>query len=300
MATRINAVIGQLVTGAQSLFNGSGPTSALQSNHNINRFLSTVNNAGGFARPQKYRVVIAFQKLLTNFPSIFNQYGISDIRTVDRLAFLCDRAEIPAKVFNTTQVRTYGPIYSLPYNAGYPDVTLEFYVGQDMLEKKFFDAWQYCIEDPQTFDIAYPDMYTTQIAISQFTEYGPSNRQGLGFLGDLATLIPNGAGTLLSNFLPRAAPVGGEEENPSHEVILFNAWPSAVNAMALDYNAQDEFHKIQVRMSYKRWVATDITSGLDIPSEVIGNATVVDASGFNTFTPQKTSQVTNPGTTNLP
>lgn len=211
---------------------------------NINDFTSLVNSTFGFARPTRYRVDIGLQKLLSvdSLSTWFDNAGITDVRTADRLAFFCSRASLPAKVFNTSEVRTYGPTYKLPFQGQYPDVVFEFYVGQDMLEAKFFNAWMYGIEDPETMNINYLDDFSTNVVISQMSEFS------------------------------------NEAEQSSHQILLLNAWPIAVNQMELSYDAVNAFHKIQVSFAYKRWLSGD--AGVQIAASVIPRGTV---QSFNNF-----------------
>lgn len=180
----------------------------------IMNFVSYVNQAKGLAKPTRFRVEIGLQKLLASDLTQFTEFQVHD---ADRLAFFCDRAELPGRAFNASQVRNYGPFFKMPYQTQYQDMMLEFYVGQDLKEKKFFDAWFAAIEDPITRNFSYYNNYTTDIVISQLTE-------------DSMEVV----------------------DSP-YQITLINAWPAVMQTMNLDYSATDSFHKLQIVFNYLRW-----------------------------------------------
>ena len=141
---------------------------------NILAFLATVGAAGGVARANKFQVNIYTANLIANggaaaawmthFAELDGTFGAS------RLVMTCCKAEIPSYQFQTGTQRLYGPAFKFPHLPEYQDLVLSFYMGADMNERYFFDAWMYMIMDPVTNDFNYIAEFTTNIDIIQYDD----------------------------------------------------------------------------------------------------------------------------------
>lgn len=189
-----------------------------------NMFASTV-----FARPNRYRVEIMTSNLFNKLdqaigPPGYNQnwakwFGEKDaIETGTRLMFNCFDAEIPGISYQTDQNRFYGAQFKVPYMPQYNDIDLNFYVGDDMFERWFFEGWAHSIMDPQTQDFNYVGEYSTNIDIIQM---------------DLSS-------------------------NDTYWCTLLEAYPIAINQMDLNWDSQNEIHRITVTFTYKRIITSDL------------------------------------------
>ena len=107
------------------------------------------------ARPSRFDVVI----------SKFASFS-------ERLSLRCENAEIPGRNFMTHDQKIYGPTEKYPYQNSYNDLTLTFIVGDDMLERRFFDEWMQFINPVETFNFNYKKDYTSQITINQYDVSG--------------------------------------------------------------------------------------------------------------------------------
>jgi hypothetical protein len=145
--------------------------------------------------------------------------GLAALDMSGRLTLFCDGAEFPSREFTTTDVRHYGPTYRQPYQSTYPTLNLEFYVGDDMAEKYFFEAWQAIIENPNTQNFNYYDNYITTIEIDQVSD-APD------FSGNDVTYICK----------------------------LYDAWPIGIGNLQLAYGDKDQYHRLPVQFAFRRWV----------------------------------------------
>ena len=117
--------------------------------------------------------------------------------TTRRLNLRCESAELPGRTIQTTEMKIYGIQEKFPYMTSYSDISLTFIVGDDMREKKFFDAWLNWINPSYSYDVKYKSDYAVIIRVNQ---YG----------------------------------VGG---NGTYSVDLLDAYPVAVNPLQLDWSS---------------------------------------------------------------
>lgn len=142
---------------------------------NVAAFVSSINAAGGLSRPNRYLVSIYPGSLASNMAGVVNSgvdwlrdyAGLDSLAQGRRLQMFCTKSELPGYQFQTDTQRIYGPAYRFAHAPEYQDLTLTFYVGADMAEKYFWDAWMYLVMDPLTNDFNYSSEYTTDIDILQ-------------------------------------------------------------------------------------------------------------------------------------
>ena len=82
------------------------------------------------ARPNRFDVQIPV-------PMALSYFGFLSRNMVLR----CENAELPGRTIATTGLKVYNLEEKFPYQTTYNDINLTFIVGDDMVEKKFFDAW---------------------------------------------------------------------------------------------------------------------------------------------------------------
>lgn len=88
--------------------------------------------------------------------------------TSRRLNLRCESAELPGRSLGTTGMKIYGVEEKFPYMTAYNDMSLTFIVGDDMQEKKFFDAWLNWITPSFSYDVKYKADYAVIIRVSQY------------------------------------------------------------------------------------------------------------------------------------
>jgi hypothetical protein len=171
----------------------------------------------------------------------------------ERLSFRCENAELPSRTFATTERKIYGPTEKHPYLTTYNESTFTFMVSDDMMEKKFFDAWMNLINPKSTFNLAYKMDYATPITVNQYD-------------------------------------VSGKK---SYSITMIDAFPISVNQLDLDWSNESSHHKLSVTFAYHTWevntieefvmdlVNAGVSTGVDIATQALD--TFVAGSSFNPF-----------------
>lgn len=164
-------------------------------------FLANVNAKEGFAKPNRFEVVLpipayinqyvgnSFLEKIINLPNALvaditeairgvnrEEQSISDNATLSRyLALQCESAELPGKTLATADVKIYGPTYKVPYQTQYNDMTLNFICTNEFYERKLFEKWIDSIMPSDTNNLRYAkgqkSRYLTNIKIIQYDEF---------------------------------------------------------------------------------------------------------------------------------
>lgn len=210
---------------------------------NITQSISSPRNAINF-----------FQNALTNSLST----PMSNNAATLLLHFSCYAASIPGQSLATSDVRTYGPNYKMPYQTNYEDLNLEFYCNGDMEQKHIFDYWMRLIQNPQSNNIHYLKNYKCKIFVNQFKE-SPKLRTFPG--GELVNGLVNAGVSIGSRFdssgyvdyarqyLYEGSPDPVAES--SHWVELVDAYPVSVDPLSTSWEDSNDLHRLKVTFAYK-------------------------------------------------
>jgi hypothetical protein len=117
----------------------------------INRFISEIKN-GGLARHNRFAVV---------FRPPFN----IDNDELQKVLLFCDTVQLPGINYSTVQNRTFGEFRETPYERLYDNVTMTFYVDNDMKVKVLFDDWINSVQNPDTRTFNYYNDYISDMTI---------------------------------------------------------------------------------------------------------------------------------------
>lgn len=95
--------------------------------------------------------------------------GLLPYRGIGRtLNLRCESTELPGRSISTTSMKIYGVEEKYPYQTVYNDQSLTFIVGDDMAEKKFFDAWLNWINPTINYNLKYKADYAVPLTINQY------------------------------------------------------------------------------------------------------------------------------------
>ncbi len=179
----------------------------------LDEFIAHVRE-DGLAKPNLFKVEIIFPAQSPNSVTrnFFEEAGV-DVSSMFRLNLFCETTELPGKAIVTTPIKTHGPPVKIPYNVQLEDVPMVFYVGEDMQEKKFFDAWQSMIGNPNTGDMNYFDEYTTTVNLTQLTEDGQE----------------------------------------AYTVSLKKAYPIVMSPVTLSMADSNNIHRLPIVFAYRKW-----------------------------------------------
>lgn len=205
---------------------------------NINDFVSSFKDTE-LARPCNFDVALYPSTTLISTlfsPSITGKALQAALIVKGRdFKFRCESAELPSRTFGIVEQKTYGPIERTPIQNSYDPITLTFICSDDMSEKYFFDLWM------EAISISNPLGLGLGIASSLLNTVGVDIGVGVRFdfqYKDNFTSTINITQYDLSG-------------NPSYEVSLIEAFPYVVNQMPLNWNSNDNYHRVQVGFYYK-------------------------------------------------
>jgi len=174
---------------------------------NPDKLKDVVGNHGGFAFSDKYLVEFL------SMPSL--RFEFQDLKL---LSLTCENTSLPTRSIQASEKLIYGTSYQMPYKHAYGEISMTFYLTEDLVLKSFFDAWLDKIIDPLTGDIGYYKDYTCDIKISKFKRSATN-----------------------------------ENANPAYAVKLFSAWPSIVAEVAMTH-ASTDIAKLPITFQYKKWL----------------------------------------------
>jgi hypothetical protein len=173
---------------------------------NTDKLRSKISSQGGFAKANKFLVEFL------NVPPI-------GFRDFELLSITCENAAFPTRSIQASEKLIYGTSYQMPYKHAYGEISMTFYLTENMVTKKAFDTWMNKIVDPITGDLGYYNEYTCDIKISKYR----STSENVNTDAD-------------------------------YSVKLLKAWPSIVAEVAVSHSAGGEIAKLPVTFQYKKWV----------------------------------------------
>ena len=168
--------------------------------------------ADGFAKGNRYNVTIDAPQALS---------GASGV--LSKVPYLCEAVSLPTKGIASNAQDVYGPPREIPYRETFTEAALSFIVDDAFTIKRFFDAWQRKIINPETGNVNYWNDFVATINI-----------------------------TRLSNDA-----ISFSEEDASHlyKIELREAYPSAVGEIALGHTQGSEILRLSVTFKYRKWMS---------------------------------------------
>lgn len=193
----------------------------------------------GVARTNRFQVIIPIPNNVQG-PSPTDSPAANDVIRVIRdvvsggsetsrgLDIMIDETGLPGKSHVSSEIRYNGDLYSLPYGVTYEDLTFSFKTSSDLYEKTVLDKWMNTIYDPISHEVSYLEDYAVDITINQLDE----------------------------------------QDNVVYTVILKDAFPMAVDSMALSNADSDSTHHVSASFAYRRWInnQTGSSSNTDVGS----------------------------------
>ena len=194
----------------------------------INAFLSHNASRDGYARQNRYEVVILMPSGVSGSSS--SDAGSSALsssvtgqlsgETARRISFRCNSISIPARSLRT-QVNSnqYGPIHNIVQGQTYAPLEATFYCGSDLAERYFFEDWQKITYNPQTYNINYYKEYIGSVEIYQLNE----------------------------------------KDERTYGCKLEEVFPKTVAAIAYGHGSSNTIQKVSVEFAYRYWrnIATE-------------------------------------------
>jgi hypothetical protein len=101
----------------------------------------------------------------TRYAFIFTPPARVNPGALQKVLLFCDQIQLPGVNYSTVQNRTFGEFRETPYEKLYDNLTMSFYVDNDMKVKGLFDDWIGSIQDPITRKFSYYNQYISNMTI---------------------------------------------------------------------------------------------------------------------------------------
>lgn len=160
-----------------------------------------------FARPNLFEVIV--YPINTTVGSYLERFNGN-----------CFSASIPGLTIATTENQS--GYRGIAYQKLYEDITLGFYVNEDMKEIKFFQDWMKLMVIPENNHVGFYDDYVGVVDIKTLSRSGTQEK------GNRVTMT----------------------------TTLHDAFPKSISAVALDYGSNDDVMKIEVSLAYRYYTQT--------------------------------------------
>jgi hypothetical protein len=214
-----------------------------------NLFLANANLKDGFAKTNRFEVILPIPRYVANFSldqrsrngSFIDNFinnaanAVKDItgfvtgKAADSstrmdgsgisryLAMQCESASIPGKSLSTANIDIYGPSIRIPVKTQFDDTTqFSFICTNEFYERKLFEKWIASINPQNTYNLRYQKddatRYCSDITIIQYDE-----------------------------FIKKI-----------FSIKLIDAFPTQISAMNLSW-ADEGFHRLNVAFTYRRY-----------------------------------------------
>lgn len=136
-----------------------------------------------------------------------------------RMGLSAITASIPGRSLATSEVTTYGPVRRHPYAVNYVgEMSVEFLVSADYLERQMVHEWQDFVCDPETHDLRYYDEYVRPIIMAQ---------------------------------------LGREDNQPLYVVRINECFPVQIADIGLDWAQENSFNRVSVTFAFRDLVVLD-------------------------------------------
>lgn len=186
----------------------------------IDDFKSVISKRDGLARNNRFAVVITQPRprglLNLSLDDVLTSFATDSfnprkfINDPRDLAIMCESCIFPGKAIMTVEHSMYRNAVKKPTGYVNEDASMVFVLTNDYYAKKFFEEWQDLIIDRKTYIAGYKDEYVSDVIIHQLD---------------------------LNNF-------------PIYSVTLKNAFPTAINSVSLDAEADNQYAKLPVTFSF--------------------------------------------------
>lgn len=196
----------------------------------LGQFLAKVNKADGFSRPNRFYINIrppkAMRASATNLQTLdefkgFPNYKFDTSSVARDVQAFCSKIDIPDRTMGTKAYKIgNGPPRNIVNDVTYADITATFYCDKLMIERNFFELWQQCAYNKESYNYDYYDNYVGEIEIFQLGSF-TENQNG---------------------------------DDIAHAVLLEECYPKSVGSVNLGFSeGKNQIATITVTFSYRQW-----------------------------------------------
>ena len=221
----------------------------------IQRFQSQINQGEGFARPNRYLIVVhPPQKLRLSAGGPPSQLGrnddINELKSSqirENIGLMCSTITLPTRDVNTVDHRMYGPGRKMPYAYSFNGtVECSFYGDKFLRQRLFFENWQKGIMNIDSHNMRYYDDYVGSI--------------------DIFTLGQFDAGR-------------EDEARVTYGVRLYECYPQTIGSIEYAYASNDQATIVPITLNFRTWrnLTIDQVNGATV-GHAIGDVPTIKAS----------------------
>lgn len=162
--------------------------------------------------------------------------------TMRDINLVCRDLVLPGRQIASIDKKIGGLSTKIAYEQLTEDINMSFHVMNDYGIRTYFEKWQELAINPNTLEVGYKSAYTRPVTIQQLAKTG---------LRDInKRFATNIFGADLSLSLNLDLP----EESPIYECLLINAYPTTMNSIVLN-NEANGLVELNVQLSYDRWIS---------------------------------------------
>jgi hypothetical protein len=188
----------------------------------MNDILSEFRSNEGYARPNKYEVIIYKPALQSNNSESenVNRQDINSVTGMDKISMRCESVTMPGRTLSTTaDSNIHGPVRQVVDGVMFSDsVAMTFQSSADGAERVAFEKWQHRAFNPKTWQIGYYNHYVGTVEIYLLDHQG-QRRYG---------------------------------------IQLMEAFPKTLGDVSLSYPSTAEILKWNVEMNFRYWQTADL------------------------------------------
>jgi len=199
----------------------------------IDRFISSMSKAKGFARPSQYAVQLNLPPILQ---SIQRSFG-------EQMTLHCDSISMPGHDLQTQSIQ-YGsePTRDMVTGHGYEGlIQASFYLDTRLNEKRIFELWQEQACNTFTHKANYYDDYIGSMEIHQLSSTGALS---VGIAGLEVTFAAEGLDRI----------TGDSTEMTTYAIKALEVYPATVGDIEYSYDSGNQISKLSVGFAFKQWV----------------------------------------------
>ena len=221
----------------------------------IQRFQSQINQGEGFARPNRYLIVVHPPQKIQLTPGgppseqgrddDVNELKSSQMR--ENVGLMCNAITLPTRDVNTVDHRMYGPGRKMPYAYSFNgNIECSFYGDKFLRQRLFFENWQKGIMNINSHNMKYYDDYVGSI--------------------DIFTLGQFDAGR-------------EDEARVTYGVRLYECYPQTIGSIEYAYGNNDQATIVPITLNFRTWrnLTIDQVNGATV-GQAIGDVPTVKAS----------------------
>ena len=222
----------------------------LKTTSNIDRFVSSMSKAKGFARPSQYEVKIDLPPVLH---SVQAQYG-------QQMTLHCNSVSMPGHDLQSQKVQ-YGsePAVDMVTSHAYADtINASFYLDTRLNERRIFEIWQEAACSTVTHKANYYDDYVGAMEIHQLSS--TNAKLNIEFDERSSDEIRGGRkeGYETEAYghqkLVKKSFDLGQVPRSTYAVRAIEVYPATISDVEYNYDSANQIALVNVAFAFKQWI----------------------------------------------